>query len=483
MRSSASILAGVLAGAAVLTSGFAPPEANAGGLFTADRGVRPLGRGGAFVAGADDLGAIWYNPAGIADAGTTLFIDLAWMNFSSEYTRRTNVTDNAGTVRRYDYGRVDGTTPFLPIPTLGGTYNFGSEKQFTLGFGILAPMASIASYPLTVNGQPSPSRYSLVSLDGSALVVAGAYFAYKPSPKLRIGAGLQALVGKFASRVVFSASPADRVISSPEDPQYDALAQLDVGPIIAPSGNLGIIYEPEKHVRFGLSGQLPFFINAPATIKVRLPTAAVFDNARQEGEDARVKFKLPPIIRGGVELRTDLGDGDWIRVEAAYEREFWSMHESIDIRTEDVKLYGVTGFPSPFGVAPISLPRHFQDSNSFRLGGEYSTKSIFGTNRTELRAGISYETSAIPDEWVSPLTYDANKFMGAVGGSLHAGDHWRLDAVAALVLLGATTVAPEAARVPRVNPVQGNPTATEAINGGDYSARAVILGVGAQYTF
>lgn len=457
--------------------------AEAAGLFTADRGVRPLGRGGAFVAGADDLGAIWYNPAGLADAGTTLFIDLAWMNFSSEYKRRTQVADGGGTIRTYEYPKVDGTTPFLPIPTLGGTYNWGDKKQYTFGAGILAPMASIASYPLTVNGQPSPSRYSLVSLDGSALAVIGTYFAYKPIEQIRIGGGLQMLAGTFQSKVVFSASPPDRLISAPEDPAYDSLSQLTVGPIFAPSANFGIIAEPEKHIRIGLSGQLPFWINAPAKIKVRLPNAAVFDKATQDGEDARVRFKLPPILRAGVEYRTTLDNEQWVRIEVAYVREFWSLHESIDVRPENVKLHNITGFPSPFGVAPISLPRHFQDSNSFRLGGEYSTKSIFTSNRTDFRAGVSYETSGIPEEWVSPLTYDANKIIGGVGASLHAGEHWRLDAVAALVLLSGTQVAPDKAKVPRVNPVQGNPTATESINGGEYSARAIILGVGAQYRF
>lgn len=461
------------------------PTAGAAGLFTADRGVRPLGRGGAFVAGADDLGAIWYNPAGLADAGTTIFVDFAWLNFSSEYKRKTQVADGSGTVRTYDYPRVDGTTPFLPIPTLGGSYAFGDRyrKEFTVGFGIFAPYTAIASYPLTVNGRESPSRYSLVSLDGSALVVAGAYIAYKPIEQIRIGLGLQAMVGTFKSKVVFSASPPDRLISAPEDPSYDSLSELSVGPILAPSGNFGIIAEPERHVRIGLSGQLPFFVNAPATIKVRLPAAAVFDKAYQDGEDARVRFRLPPIVRAGIEYRTDLGEKDWLRIEAAYVREFWSLHESIDVRPENVKLYNITGFPSPFGVAPISLPRNFQDSNSFRGGFEYSTKSIFTSNRTDLRAGISYETSAIPEEWVSPLTYDANKLIGSVGASLHAGDNWRLDAVAALVLLDGTQVAPDKAKVPRVNPVQGNPTKTESINGGDYSARAIILGVGAQYKF
>ncbi len=457
--------------------------AQAAGLYTTDRGVRALGRGGAFVAGADDLGAIWYNPAGLADAGSTLFIDLSWLNFSAEFTRRSQVTGAGGVVRTSEYPTVKGTTPFLPLPTLGGTYNFGPEKQYTLGIGILAPYSSIANYPLTVNGQPSPSRYSLVSLEGSTLAIVGTYLSYKPIKQVRVGFGLQALVGKFVSRVMFSASPANRVISAPEDPQYDALSELSVGPIVAPSGNFGIIAEPDEHVRIGLSAQLPFWVNAPATIKVRLPEAAVFNKASQEGENARVRFKLPPILRGGIEYRTTFEHESSLRVEAAYVREFWSLHESIDIRPEDIQLNNITGFPSPFGVSAISLPRHFQDSNSFRLGTEYSTKSIFRSNRVDLRAGVSYETSGIPQEWVSPLTYDANKIVLGAGGSIHAGEHWRLDAVGAVAFIGSTTVPTDEARVPRVNPVQGNPTKTESINGGDYNARAIILGVGAQYKF
>jgi long-chain fatty acid transport protein len=458
-------------------------SADAAGLFVADRGVRPLGRGGAWVAGADDLGAIWYNPAGLADAGTTLFADFSWMNFTSEYKRKTQVTDASGTVRVYEYPQVSGTTPFLPIPTIGGSYNWGKQKEFTAAFGVFAPYTAVASYPLSLNGQPSPQRYSLVSLDGSALAIVGGYFSYKPIEEFRIGGGVQAMVGKFASRVVFSASPSDRLIAAPEDPQYDALSQLDVGPIIAPSGNLGIIAVPDKRLHLGLSGQLPFWVNAPATVRVRLPTAAPFENATQDGDEARVKFRLPPILRVGAEYRGDLGNENELRIEVAYVREFWSLHDTIDIRSENIKLYNITGFPSPFGVAPISLPRHFQDSNSFRGGFEYMTNSIFPHNRTDLRAGLSYETSGIPPEWVSPLTYDANKIVGSAGGGIHFGEHWRMDAVFSIVLLDGTQVSPADAQVPRVNPVKGNPTQTEAINGGDYSARAIILGVGAQYKF
>src|SRR5450631_2805258 len=103
----------------------APGEAQAGGLFFSDRGVRPLGRGGAFVAGADDIGAMWYNPAGLADAGTSILVDASWLNFTSDYTRRTAVQSATGTVNIFESPTVSGSTPFLPIPTHGGSYNFG----------------------------------------------------------------------------------------------------------------------------------------------------------------------------------------------------------------------------------------------------------------------------------------------------------------------------------------------------------------------
>lgn len=461
----------------------ASAQADAAGLFMTDRGVRPLGRGGAFVAGADDLHAIWYNPAGLADAGSSVLVDFSWLNFSAEYTRQTRVVDAGGTVRTVDSPQVKGTTPFLPIPTIAGSYNFGKKKELTVAGGILAPYTAIASYPTTVNGQPAPSRYSLVSLEGSALVVAGAFIAYKPIEQFRIGLGVQALVGNFASSVVFSSSPPDRLIGAPEDPAYDAYSQLTAGPIVSPSGTLGFIAVPNEHIHLGLSGQLPFFINAPAKIQVRLPTAAPFDKATQVGDEARVRFKLPAIARVGAEYRTDVGKESKIRIEAAYVREFWSMLESIDIRPENIKLENITGFPSPFGVSPITLPKNFQDSNSFRLGGELSLKNLIRDYWIDLRAGISYETSGVPKAWVSPQVYDANKIVASVGGSLHIGEHWRMDGLAALALLDGTNVDPLEAKVPRVNPVQGNPVATEPINGGIYSARAIILGVGVNYKF
>ncbi len=448
------------------------PPAHASGLYFSDRGVRPLGRGGAFVAGADDLGAVWYNPAGIIDADTSVLVDASWLHFSSDFTRRSQVVDSSGVVRVYQFPGTQGTSPILPIPTVVGGVALGPHKEIEVALGLLAPYAAITSYPAN-----APSRYSLISLDGSALAVPGAWVAYKPIEQIRIGAGVEFLTGTFSSSKVLQATPDDRLLSSPEDPTYDATSQLNVGPIFAPSGNAGVVVAPEKHVRIGMSYQLPFLIDAPAQVTVRLPNAAIFDNAHQQGSDAHVSFELPPIFRMGVEVRPI----DPLRIEATFVREFWTVHHDITIHPDNVTLVGVTGLPSPFHVSTIVVPRNFDNANSYRLGAEYSFK--IADYVLDARLGFNYDQSAIPNAYLSPLTIDLNKYTVAIGGGLHIGPHWRLDAVYAHIFAIDTTVSPAEAAIPRTNPVQGNPVPTEAINGGDYSARADVLGVGVAYKF
>jgi long-chain fatty acid transport protein len=447
-------------------------DARAAGLDFSDRGVRPLGRGGAFVAGADDLGAIWYNPAGLADAGTSFLLDASWLHFSSSYTRTALATDMNGAQYTETFPTASGSTPVLPIPTLAFSYAFGSKKQWTAAVGAFAPYAAIASYPET-----AASRYSLVSLDGSLLIDTGLWLAYKPIEQIRIGLGVMALVGTFATSVVMNANPQNRLLGAPEDPNYDALSQLDVGPIFAPTGNAGITVVPDPHVRLAMSGQLPTHIDSPATIQVRLPNAVLFDHASVTGDQGHVVFNLPGVLRAGVEVRPV----DKLRVELAYVHEFWSNHTEIDILPSNISISGITGFPSALNVAPITIPRHFQDSNSLRLGGEYSLP--VDSYVLDFRAGMNLESSAIPAAYESPLTVDMNKLTLSFGGSVHVNAHWRFDVVYAHLFAETVDVTPQEAAVPAINPVKGNATPPTYINGGTYSAQADVLGVGLNYKF
>jgi len=464
-----------LAGASLLAR-----DARAGGLYFSERGVRPLARGGAFVAGADDLGALWYNPAGLVDAQGTMMADAAFMLFSADYQRETQVIDGAGAVQTYKYPSVHGDTPPLAIPTLALALPIGSERRLTVGAGVYAPYSPLLQWPETLDdGSPSPSRYSLISLQGSLLAVVEAFAAYKISDEWRIGAGLQLLTGVFQSTVDLGAAPPG-VLAAPQDPNYDALSRTRAM-IATPSGNLGVTWVPSQYVRFGLAGQLPYWIDAPGSVRVRLPTAAIFDGASQSGEDANVKFRLPGELRAGVEVRPV----PQLRVELSYERQFWSLHDTIDITPSGVALVNVTALPSPYYIPKISIQRHFQDTNSVHLGGEYRVVDGEST-KVDLRAGFGYESSAIPTEYVSPLTIDGDKFTFAGGVGLTFG-RARFDATFAYVYMPDVYVPPGKAALEVINPVQGYPPPpgppSGTVNGGTYHVTAPIIGLGFQYAF
>src|SRR6185503_5324065 len=113
-----------LALAAFVAVTLAGADAQAAGFYFSDRGVRPMGRAGAYVAGADDLGALWYNPAGLADAGTSIMADFSWLRFSSEYTRELRIVDADDTVRYVKSPKVEGNSPVIPFPTIAMSYAF-----------------------------------------------------------------------------------------------------------------------------------------------------------------------------------------------------------------------------------------------------------------------------------------------------------------------------------------------------------------------
>jgi long-chain fatty acid transport protein len=333
-----------------------------------------------------------------------------------------------------------------------------------------------ANYPETINGQPSPARYTLGSFNGSLLALPGVWASYKPIEQIRFGVGVLALIGTFKSTVTFSASPQDRLIGAPEQPEYDANAQLSVGPIFAPSATAGVTVVPHKMVRIGMSGQLPMYINAQGTFAVRMPTDVVFDSAHQNGQNVHVSFALPAIFRAGIEVRPR----DDLRVELAYVREFWTTHRTIDAVPEGMSIDGVTGLPPKVNIPTISIPRNFDNSDSVRLGGELTIKA-WGYP-LDIRAGVAYETTAVPPAYLSLSSLDFNKTIVSLGAGLYVGSHWRFDALYSHVFAQTQYVDPHDAMIPRINPIKGN-APFEPVNGGTYSATADLFGVGLNYKF
>jgi len=462
--------------AAALVAALAPDVCAAGGFFYPDRGVRPLGRGGAFVAGADDAHAVWYNPAGLTEAGNGVLLDASLVLFSNTYTRSAQPVAGGPTVTLRP---SEGSAAPLPIPTLAFTHDFGL-RNFRFAAAVYAPNAALTTYDESAT---APQRYSLLSLDGSALLIGGVWAAWRPHPVVSVGAGFQVLAGSFVSRLAFSACPAT-VLCTPENPDWDSLAQLSA-PILSPTGSFGVRINPHRMVSVGASFNLPMWVSTDATLKVRLPSASYFEGARVQGDAARVDFTFPPIARLGVEVRPTPNT----RVEVAGVWEGWSVHDAIRLAPQGIRITDVRGIGT-YDVGPVQIDRRFEDVWSVRVGAEQAIP--LGTNTLTVRGGFSYETSATSAAYTNVLTFDADKSTVSLGASFARGG-LRIDAVFSHTFWGPVTTAPcayDPAAPQRCQglyptaPFRTGPNAPRyTVNGGTYDPSLNIVGLGAQYRF
>lgn len=500
MSRNTSLLAAALIAALALTLAL-PSRGRAGGFYLLDRGTRAMGRGGAQVAGADDPGALWYNPAGLGLAGEQLLLDATLTFLRVDYTR----IDAGGNWQP----TVNGSNAPIPIPTIAGSFDFGL-RDWTFGAGLFAPNAALMQYPeqLVVDGMPypAPQRYSLLSMEGSTIAMVALGAAWTPlrdpagNSQLSIGLAVHTVLGAFAARVAMSACEG-AICTFPEDPDYDAVAQMTLAPIITATVIGGVTWTPGP-LRIGFSIGTPFSLSGDASIQVRPPSAAAFDGAlvRSRGGDcaavpdeevvanaehrcrqtrADINLDFPVTLRFGVELLAIEG----LRLEASVVWETWSLQRDVSVRPRDVWIVDALGFLD-YEVGAISIPRNMNDTLSARLGGEYT---IDGS--VALRLGAYYENGAFADRWLSALTIDSDKVVVAAGAGFRVHEGLWIDVLAGYAHLFGRQV--RDSQVPQASPIRppvpdetpdgrqlGDPV---FIGNGDYSFLAPFAGVGIRW--
>ena len=468
---------------AMLATTLLPSRASAGGLFLTDRGTRPLSRGFALVAGADDPQAIWYNPAGLSWSGQQLLLDATLTFLRASYER----VDGGGNV----LPRVEADAPPLPIPMLAYSHPVG---DWTLGLGIFAPNASLLRWPRGVRTdggscdftgddaddpscQPAPQRYSLYSLEGSAFLNVSPAVAWRPVEELSVGLGMHLLVGSFVGETAISSCDGF-VCSQPEDPEWDGLARFELSPIIHPGISGGLTYDAGV-VRVGASFVWwPKAVSGDAKLQVRLPSAPLFDGARVEGDKAHLELALPFMLRGGVELRPARG----LRMEAALVWEHWATQRAATITPKNIWIRDAVAI-GDYQVGPLAIPRHMNDVFSVRLGGSYR----FADERVEVSLGVNYENSSFDDAYLSPLTLDSSKWITGLGVSVRVSESVWLDVSYAHVFLQDRDVTnsqvpqPNPIRPPRSPEVPPNAGGAVPIGNGRYAMEADMVGIGLRW--
>jgi long-chain fatty acid transport protein len=433
-------------------------DAAAGGMYLPTRGVRPTGRGGAFVAGADDLHSMTFNPGGLAHLTEgALLLDAALVTQAITYDR----IDSGGNAQPEQTNQ----SPGLPIPSIG--YGRPLGKRAELAFGVWAPYAGLAKFD-----EDGAQRYSSIDLSKSLIVTLGGGVGLRVGDNIRLGATIQNYVVALESEIMLSGCPS-QTTCGPEDPDFDSLNRIDQNSYFNPTGSVGAQIDLGKKATLGAAFQLPVWVRGKGKLHTRLPASGFYNGASVEGDRADLSFDIPAEIRAGLEVRP----GRW-KVELATTIQLWSQHDKMTIEPHDVRIVNVPGVGT-YELGPMEIPRNFKNTYAAHLGIEgqpMAGKSLV------VRAGYAYETGAPPDEYLSVLTVDGNKHLVGLGAGYTFGT-WTIDALFAFAKMSDRTVAAGTGLAPQLNPVrdQSGEPLTVYVNDGTYKSSWMMIGFGTRH--
>jgi long-subunit fatty acid transport protein len=143
-------------------------------------------------------------------------------------------------------------------------------------------------------------------------------------------------------------------------------------------------------------------------------------------EDISLAVTMPMILKAGALVRPIEG----LEIEGAVVWQQWSSITSMVVTDVDLLIdinedHLATGLMECSGEGDdldcdalieddVVLPANYDNSWSYRLGGHYIL-----SDRFTVRAGVLYETSAIPTETVGVALVDSDKWGYGLGGSIH----------------------------------------------------------------
>ncbi len=421
-------LALVTACAATLT----PTGAWAGGFEGEypDNGARALGRGGAFVAKADDPTALYYNPAGLGLLrGTNLLLSVNLVDVTHSFQRAPDIVQT--NVRR-SFGPIETDSAPFPAPMLIGHFDFEALPMLDFAVGVYGPSSHpnrsfpsqfpIASAVREVNGMSIDRIDKLRGVRDDALAPNGlivesqmllAYptvsVAWTVTDQLRLGVSLQAaMMQATIKKAIGGVLP--------------AVTELEFHDYFTPTGIIGVHYAPTSFLEFGFSLRPPISVEAEGTVTAtrfaqcaRGPCGTPEERADEplgpyplEGEQVLLDangqpadgvtfdFDQPMITRLGVRYVHRVGEAELFDVEFDYVHSLQSVHESFVVGFDATQTV-VEGLADPIPVPGIEDARNYQDTHGFRLGGDYAVLPDLLT----LRLGGTYETGASPDAYTT----------------------------------------------------------------------------------
>jgi hypothetical protein len=489
-------------------------HAHADGLEDTVSGAVGLGRAANYLR-VNDFMATWQNPANLAvipstDLGGELRLPVLHACFdrardpSAQY--RTN-DPQSGFAGSESFDNVCNEGTLMPTGNLGWAQAFESGWGYGVGFFTPAlvpnlkygaqtivtqfPLAGEV-YPTTPNGTESPNRFMLLqrSILGGFLQ-AGAGF--QPLHALRLGASVGVGFADIRNLNVASVQGGtfrDQEILTDAHVTDWAIPRATLSAVVSPSDALefmgALTYQGDVHATGSVDLTANGIQGAPLANCTGPAPPGPGPHCRIENAELTVPFpRFQALLSTRYAQRRSarkraldpLKDEVWdVEVDG-----YWSQTSHIDQYT--LKLYdeppGSAGaanlaFSSAPGAAVLAtpqraiIPRHWRDTFGVRIGGDYNVVPAL----LALRVGFSYETRAVPVEYMNVDAYPVAR-LGLHCGATLALSNWKLTAGYEHLFYQSIEVGVGAGRVDEI--VSQNPAAAQAVNEGYYQAAQDIF--------
>lgn len=353
----------LLSAAAVATVVAVMPSSSlAAGFQLGEQSVTGLGR--AFAGGGvvgDDLSAIAYNPAGMSLAkGFQMQAGFIGVHINSKlHGTYTPVSGPA------ESGSAE-IKDIVPVPSFYVTYQM--NDKFTLGLG------TFASYGFDIEYDPNWfGREHAVDSNLKAVTI-NPSVSYKINDKWSIGAGF------VAQRMTAKLTASESKMKA-EDWAYGY--------------DVGIMYEPFKDTRFGLSYR--------SQVTHELDGHLYYPMDFGVGTD----LDLPAFATFGAYHKVN----DWLGLSGTVRWTNWSTFKTLDIKNEA-------------GNTISYVPENWKDTWYFAIGGDF-----YINDKWTARAGWAYDSNPIKGaEYRTARIPDTYRYIVSLGLSYKWNEHLTFDA-------------------------------------------------------
>lgn len=481
-------------------------NAEASAFYFTDIGVRSFSRGGAFIAGADDLTALYYNPAALTRLDRPQFmLNVAgvdqFVTFSRAETSGAGPLNEDGTPSDIAFDSIEDQASAFVIPHFGVSSKLGS-KNTTFAFGFYPPYAPDLAYD-----PDGAQRYSLIDV----MIIQtslGPTVAHKFNDWISVGVGAAwgVMIAEqelkvsvpFHKSQVQSEIVDGQIVTTIDEPTPNEDPANDVGFKFAAADWKGISYNagltvepPDGQWAFGLMVQPPVKFEAKGELSADFSShilategfagAPIILSETSSDKDVTLNITMPLILKAGFAFRPD--EDSEIEIAGVWQN--WSSIQTITITDLNLAVDLNGEHPVPDAQMEdividddVNLPADYKDSWSIRLGCEDAVNQKF-----TMRAGVFYETSGVPASTQSVTLVDGDKVGYGIGGSYRPTENWSLDFGVSQSFLNPTTAANSEVKQISVDALTGDFLDGTVIGNGKYESSLLIFGAGLVWEF